>query len=94
LRIDEPTSGATVSGNARVRGFGPGFLNVEVWDPTHQNPPLGQATPGSSGAFSLTVDTTKLPNGTAQWTVHGWDSAPGGDFTEEDAVTLTVNVQN
>ena len=41
LQVDTPGAGSTVSGTVVVSGWAPGFKNVEAWDPTHQNPPLG-----------------------------------------------------
>jgi hypothetical protein len=50
LRVDTPQSGATVSGVVTVSGLAPGFVNVEIWDPTHQSPPLAQVAPGRTEA--------------------------------------------
>ena len=83
LRVDAPGDGAQVGGSVRVRGFAPGFRNVEVWDETHQMPPLAQGAPESDGAFSLMVDASALTSGPTTWTVWAWDSAPGAAFMHD-----------
>ncbi len=83
LRVDAPISGATVGGVVTVSGLAPGFLNVEVSDATHQQPPLAQTAPAADGTFSTTVDTSALASGSTTWTVHAWDSAPGQSFAHE-----------
>jgi hypothetical protein len=92
LVVDAPGSPATVSGVVTVRGRSNGFLNVEVWDATHQMPPLAQVTPASDGTFSVTVDTTALASGPTTWTVWGWDSPPGQSFQHSDSVMLSLTL--
>jgi hypothetical protein len=92
LFVDAPVSGATVSGVVTVRGRAPGYLNVEVWDSTHQMPPLVQATPGANGAFSMKVDTTQLSPGPTTWTVWAWDSPMGQPFQHSENVMLDLTI--
>jgi hypothetical protein len=92
LSLTTPASGAKVSGKIQVTGSGPGFLNVEVL--TSSGTLLARSTPSSTGAFSATVDTTQLPNGTQTVTIDGWDSPAGQTFTHTAEMQLTLNVQN
>ena len=93
LVVDAPANNSTVQGNSvNVRGRGPGFMNVEVWDAQHTSPPLGRVTPGADGAFSITVDASNLTRGATTWTVHGWDSAPGSAFQNHAEVALSLTV--
>jgi hypothetical protein len=94
LRVDVPANASTVRGSVSVRGTAPGFVNVEVWDTTHQQPPLAQTTPGQDGAFSMTVDTTRLGSGATTWTVHGWDTPAGQTPAQHAFVTLTLTLDN
>jgi len=90
LVVTAPASGATVSGTTTVTGKAPGFLNVEVWDATHQHPPLAQVAPQPDGTFTTTVATASLPSGSDAWTVWAWDSAPGQPATHSASVSLPV----
>ena len=92
LFVDAPSDGATVSGMVTVRGRAPGYLNVEVWDATHQMPPLAQVTPGANGAFSTKVDTTRLAPGPTTWTVWAWDSPMGQPFQHSENVMLALTL--
>ncbi len=92
LVVDAPADGATVSGTVTVSGRAPGFLNVEVWDATHQNPPLVQATPAADGAFSASVDASALASGSSTWTVYAWDSGPGQSFMHTANVPLNLTI--
>jgi hypothetical protein len=92
LVVDAPKSGATVSGVVTVRGHAQKFKNVEVWDPMHRMPPLAQVSPGTDGAFSATVDTSRLPEGATTWTVWAWDSPPGQTFDRNDHVDLKLTI--
>ena len=94
LIVTTPSNNATVSGTVPVRGVAPGFVNVEVWDSNHQNPPIARVTPGSNGAFSTTVDTTALPNGADTWTVWGWNAPAGQPATKMASVTLDLTLDN
>jgi hypothetical protein len=93
LVVDAPENYSNVSGIVTVRGRAPGFLNVEVWDATHQHPPLAQAAPSADGAFTMTIDTTTLTPGPTTWTVFAWDSPPGESFTRDDSVPLYVTIE-
>ncbi len=92
LVVDAPADGASVSGVVTVRGRAPGFLNVEVWDATHQHPPLAQTAPGTDGTFVTTVDTSSLARGATTWTVYGWDSPPGQAFTHTAGIALDLTI--
>jgi beta-glucanase (GH16 family) len=81
-----------VQGTVTVRGQASGFLNVEIWDATHTNPPLARATPAGDGSFTTTVNTASLPNGATTWTVYAWDSPPGQTFTHTDNVALHLTI--
>lgn len=94
LVVDAPRSGDAVSGAVIVRGAAPGYKNVEVWDATHQKPPLGQVAPTTAGTFSLSVDTSTLPDGPITWTVWAWDTAPGLPANRSTSVQLSVIVAN
>jgi Glycosyl hydrolases family 16 len=93
LTIDAPAAGASVTSPVRVRGRGPGFLNVEVWDAQHTKPPLARATPAPDGSFEINVDVSALSSGPTSWTVHGWDSAPGATSSHDDSVVLPLTLQ-
>lgn len=93
LRVDAPEDGAAVSGSVEVRGVAPGFLNVEVWDATHQQPPLAQAEVASGGAFSMRVDTTTLTSGPTRWAVHAWNSPSGEDFTRTASQEIDLTIE-
>jgi len=92
LVVDLPTNNATVSGSVVVSGHAPAFKNVEAWDAAHQKPPLGSATPGADGAFSFTVDATKLTPGPTTWTVYAWDTPPGVASTRSANVPLSLTI--
>jgi hypothetical protein len=92
LVVDAPANQATVQGTVTVRGRGPGFLNVEVWDATHTNPPLARATPAADGSFTTTVNAAALTPGATTWTVHGWDSPAGQPFNNTARVTLNLTI--
>jgi beta-glucanase (GH16 family) len=92
LQVDTPDDGASVSGNVKVSGRAPGFLNVEVWDAMHQNPPLAQVKPDDDGRFELTVNTSGLAAGATTWTVYAWDSPPGEDFDHTQNVPLSLTI--
>lgn len=92
LVVDTPKNGDTVSGSVVVSGWARGFKNVEAWDMGHQKPPLGQAPPGSDGAFTLTVDTRGLAMGPTTWTIWAWDSPPGTTSTRSDSVDLALTI--
>jgi beta-glucanase (GH16 family) len=93
LTIDAPAAGASVTNPVLVRGRGPGFLNVEVWDAQHTKPPLGRATPKPDGSFEISIDISALSSGPTSWTVHGWDSAPGAPSNHSDSADLTLTLQ-
>lgn len=93
LVVDTPADLSTVQGVVTVSGQAPGFLNVEVWDSMHTNPPLAQATPDADGAFTTSIDVSTLPSGVTTWTVYAWDSLPGQTFTHTDNVTLNLTIQ-
>lgn len=93
LRVDSPQSGTTVRGVVTVSGLAPGFVNVEVWDGTHQHPPLAQTTPSSDGSFSMTVDAAVLPSGSTTWTVWAWDSAPGQPYTHNASADVPLTIE-
>lgn len=90
--VDAPADYSTVSGVVTVSGRAPGFLNVEVWDATHQHPPLAQTTPNADGTFVMQVDTANLTQGPTTWTVYGWDSPPGTSFQHQDSVSLYLTI--
>lgn len=92
LVVDAPVDGATLKNPAVVRGRASGFLNVEVWDEQHTNPPLGQATPRADGSFEISVELSALQSGAASWTVRAWDSPPGTAFDHEDSVQLQLTL--
>lgn len=94
LRVDSPSSGATLTGVVTLRGLAPGFVNVELWDSTHQHPPLAQTTPSSDGSFSVTVDTANLSSGATTWTVWAWDSSPGQPATHQASADLSLTISN
>ena len=93
LVVDAPADDATVSGMVTVEGRAPKFLNVEVWDATHEHPPLASASPDADGTFSMVVDTSALPQGTTTWTVHAWDSPAGEDFTNTASATIGLVIE-
>ncbi|HEX3593569.1 MAG TPA: hypothetical protein VHU80_00670, partial [Polyangiaceae bacterium] len=92
LLVDIPKSGNTVSGSVVVSGWARGFENVEVWDSMHQTPPLARAVPGADGAFSVTVDTSRLTLGATTWTVWAWDTPPGMPANRSDSVPLSLTL--
>lgn len=92
LVIRSPASGATVKGLVLLSGNGPGFLNLEVRDASHQV--LGRATPNSSGDFSVSIDTSSLSNGIQALSVEAWDSPAGQPFDHSSKADLNLNVQN
>jgi hypothetical protein len=93
LVVDEPREGTTVSGSVTIRGRSAGFLNVEVWDATHQKPPLARATPNTDRTFTLTLDSSTLPLGPVTWTVWGWDSPAGQSYAHTASVTLHLTLK-
>lgn len=93
LTIDMPANGATLKSPVNVRGRAAGFLNVEVWDAQHQNPPLTRVAPKPDGSFEASIDVSSLSNGPTSWTVHAWDSAAGAPFAHSDSVELSLTLQ-
>ncbi len=75
-----------------VSGWATGFMNVEAWDSTHQNPPLGRGTPAADGSYSFTVDVSKLTSGPVNWTIWAWDSAPGQAPMHSASVPLSLTL--
>ncbi|MBN1653816.1 MAG: hypothetical protein JXA30_08575 [Deltaproteobacteria bacterium] len=92
LRVYTPQIGATVGGLVTVSGYAPGFENVEVWDATHQQPPLAQATPASDGSFSAVINSSSLEQGPTTWTVWAWDSPPGQSFSHNASFELQLTI--
>src|SRR5262249_18262190 len=92
LVVDAPSNNTTVSGTVTVRGRSNGFLNVEVWDATHQMPPLAQVTPAADGTFSVDVDTSHLATGSTTWTVWPWDSPPQEPFDHTTSVQISLTI--
>ncbi|HEX4335838.1 MAG TPA: hypothetical protein VH062_07990 [Polyangiaceae bacterium] len=92
LSVDAPVDGATVRGKVTVRGRATVYQNVEVWDATHQMPPLAEVVPAADGSFSLTVDASVLTNGPTTWTVWAWNSPPGQPFDHSERVTLALTI--
>jgi hypothetical protein len=95
LLVDAPSNQSTVRGLVTVRGHAPGFVNIEVQDGAHQNPPLARvAAAAGDGAFQTTVDTTILASGATTWTVFAWDSPPGQPFNHTANVVLSLVIGN
>lgn len=92
LQVDAPQNGSIVGGVVTVTGYAPGFVNVEVWDATHQTPPLARVTPAADGSFSTTIDTSSLMEGSITWTVWAWDSEPGQSFTRNASVEVQLTI--
>ena len=92
LSVSSPAANATVKGTIQIVGQAPGFLNVEVSDSSGTL--LGGTTPNSAGAYTATVDTTRLANGTTPLTINAWDSPAGQTFAHTAQATLTLNVSN
>ena len=92
LSVSSPAANATVNGTIQIVGQAPGFLNVEVSDSSGTL--LGRTTPNSAGAYTATVDTTRLANGTKTLTIDAWDSPAGQPFAHTAQATLTLNVSN
>jgi hypothetical protein len=91
--VSSPANGATVAGIVTVTGAtGTQWVNVACYT-TNGTKMCPDATP-SGGAYSLTLDTTKLPNGSNALNVMAFSvpaGQPGYTVTE---VTLTLNVKN
>ena len=92
LSVSSPAANATVKGTIQIVGQAPGFLNVEVSDSSGTL--LGRTTPNSAGAYTATVDTTRLANGTTPLTINAWDSPAGQPFAHTAQATLALNVSN
>jgi len=93
LSIASPQNGAAATGTITVVGNGPGFLNVEAHSPTGEL--LARVIPDdAAGAFSMSIDTTKLPNGSDTLVIDAWDSPAGTEFTNHASTSLTVAVSN
>ena len=92
LSVSSPAANATVNGTIQIVGQAPGFLNVEVSDSSGTL--LGRTTPNSAGAYTATVDTTRLANGTNPLTINAWDSPAGQSFAHTAQVTLPLKVSN
>jgi hypothetical protein len=93
LVVDAPANQSSVQGTVTVRGRAPRFLNVEVWDATHSNPPLARATPNTAdGAFTTSVNTATLTQGATTWTVRAWDSPAGQPFNRSAQVALNLTI--
>ena len=92
LSVSSPAANATVNGTIQIVGQAPGFLNVEVSDSSGTL--LGRTTPNSAGAYTATVDTTRLANGTKTLTIDAWDSPAGQPFAHTAQTTLVLNVSN
>jgi len=93
LVVDAPANYSTVSGIVTISGHTSGFVNVEVWDATHQHPPLAQTPPDAENNFVTTVNTSTLALGPTDWTVFAWDAAPGQAFEHDDSVTLYLTIE-
>ncbi len=92
LEVDAPGDGDRIDGIVTVRGRSAAFQNIEVWDATHQMPPLAQTSPTSDGSFSLDIDTASLTPGATTWTVWGWDSPPGQAYMHSASVALALTI--
>ena len=92
LVVDAPANNSTVSGIVSVAGRTRSFVNVEVWDATHQHPPLAQVTPAADGSFQTTIDTASLAPGATTWTVFAWDSPPSQPFERMASVDLDLTI--
>ena len=90
LVIDAPDNGASVSDKVTVSGRAPGFVTVEIWDETHQKPPLAQGEPNADGMFDLTVDVATLAPGMTTWTVHAWDAVPTQSASNTKTATIDL----
>lgn len=94
LVVDAPRDDSIASGLVTVRGRAPGFVNVEIWDATHQNPALAQTAPAANGAFSAMIDVSNLPEGATRWTVWAWDSEPGQPFQNSASRVLRLTIEH
>lgn len=83
---------ATIKGSFTVAGLAPGWLNVSGYDVNFVQV-CNDATPNTSGVYTLTCDSTKLANGTDTLNLMAFSVAagqPGGTNTQL-AETITVN---
>jgi len=92
LSVTSPAANATVKGTIAIAGQAPGFLNVEISNSSGTL--LARTTPNTAGAYTATVDTTRLPNGTDTLTINAWNSPAGQPFTHTAQATLPLNVSN
>jgi hypothetical protein len=89
LTLSAPGQPATSTGQFTVAGDASGFLNVETW---FNGAEIARAAPDSSGAFSMVVNTSNIPNGPQAFVVHAWNSPPHTPFTQQAQTPLTITV--
>ncbi len=89
----EPAANASLSGTARFRFSGHGFLNVEV---KRNGTTISPCTVSADHASAVcNVDTTRLPNGPLTLTAHAWDSPPSTAFVHDaDAGPRSFTIAN
>lgn len=91
--VSSPANGVNVSGTVTITGAaGTRWVNTACYQ-ANGTKVCPDATP-SGGSYSLTLDTTKLPNGPNTLNVMAFSvpaGQPGGTMT---TVTLNINVSN
>jgi hypothetical protein len=97
--VSSPANGATVSGTIQVTGVaGSQWLNVAAFALTgttiNWSQKLSADTAPAGGAFSLSLDTTQLADGTVPIAVVAFSTPPGQSGGTTTSVNLTLSVDN
>ena len=93
LNISSPVANATVSGTINVTGAaGSEWVNIAAYDVNGNK--IGNDVTPSNGAYSISVNTTQLTNGSDEIQVIAFSVPAGHSGGTSASANVTVNVNN
>jgi hypothetical protein len=95
LNVQSPAQNATVSGTVQIKGqAGSQWLTVAGFDASDTSIKVASDVKPAGGAFALSLDTTKLPNGQKKVALIAFSVASGQSGGTRVQFDLSLNVQN
>jgi hypothetical protein len=93
LTISSPAANTTVSGTIQITGnAGSGWVNVAAYSSSGTK--IATDVAPSNGSYSLSLNTTQLPNGSDVIQVTAFSVAAGQSGGTSTSISETLNVQN
>jgi hypothetical protein len=93
--VASPANGATVSGTVHITGqAGSQWVNIVAYNPNNNYAKVTADVTPSNGAYSLTLDTTTLPNGAATIDVKAFSVPAGQGGGTSATITRTLTIAN